>query len=128
MADIFTRKPDYTPYSAIIPGDLCAAPVDPNLVPACESTTAKVTSPVPQLHDSAWWAAKTKGFDFSDADRIDADAFNRILWQGSMGDNVPYPTVRSRQDLRQNRAQMIKRWQESKEQSKQTPVAQGGGQ
>jgi DNA-binding beta-propeller fold protein YncE len=128
MADVFTRKPDYTPYSAIIPGDLCTAPVDPNLVPACESTTAKVTSPVPQLHDSAWWAAKTKGFDFSDADRIDADAFNRILWQGSMGDNVPYPTVRSRQDLRQNRAQMIKHWQESKEQSRQTSVALPGGQ
>jgi YVTN family beta-propeller protein len=128
MADVFTRKPDYTPYSAIIPGDLCTAPVDPNLVPACESTTAKVTSPVPQLHDSAWWAAKTKGFDFSDADRIDADAFNRILWQGSMGDNVPYPTVRSHQDLRQNRAQLIKHWQDSKAQSRQTSVALPGGQ
>ena len=128
MADVFTRKPDYTPYSAIIPGDLCTAPVDPNLVPACESTTAKVTSPVPQLHDSAWWAAKTKGFDFSDADRIDADAFNRILWQGSMGDNVPYPTVRTHQDLRQNRAQLIKHWQDSKAQSRQTSVALPGGQ
>jgi hypothetical protein len=80
------------------------------------------------LHDAAWWAAKTKGFDFSDADRIDADAFNRILWQGSMGDDVPYPTVRSRQDLRLNRAQLIKRWQDSKAQSRQTSVALPGGQ
>jgi hypothetical protein len=79
------------------------------------------------LHDAAWWAAKTKGFDFSDADRIDADAFNRILWQGSMGDNVPYPTVRSHQDLRQNRAQLIKHWQDSKAQSRQTSVALPGG-
>jgi hypothetical protein len=45
-----------------------------------------------------------------------------------MGDNVPYPTVRSHQDLRQNRAQIIKHWQESKEQSRQTTVALPGGQ
>jgi YVTN family beta-propeller protein len=128
MADVFTRKPDYAPYSAIIPGDLCASPVDPKLVPACDSTTAKITSPTPQLHDAAWWAAKTKGFDFSDADRIDADAFNRILWQGSMGDNTPYPTVRSHQNLRQNRAQLIKQWQNNKAQSKQSIVKIPEGQ
>jgi YVTN family beta-propeller protein len=128
MADVFTQKPDYTPYSAIIPGDLCTAPVDPNLVPACKSTTAKISSSVPQLHESAWWAAKTKGFDFSDADRIDADAFNHILWQGSMGDNVPYPTERSGLDMRQNRAQLIKRWQEIKAHSRQASDARPSGQ
>jgi len=127
MADLFTRKPDYTPYSAIIPGDLCAPPVDPNLVPACNNPTAKITSPVPSLHDSAWWAAKTKGFDFSDADRVDADAFNRVLWEGTMGDNAPYPKIRSRQNLRQNRTQVIKRWREIKAQSKQTSVVLPGG-
>jgi len=128
MSDLFTRKPDFTPYSAIIPGDLCTPPVDPNLVPACNNPTAKITSPVPSLHDSAWWAAKTKGFDFSDADRVDSDAFNRVLWEGTMGDNVPYPTVRNHQDLRQNRAQLIKRWRESKAQSRQTSVVLAGGQ
>ncbi|MBB5331705.1 alkaline phosphatase family protein [Tunturiibacter gelidoferens] len=128
MADVFTRKPDYTPYSAIIPGDLCVAPVDPNLVPECQSTTAQITSAAPQLRDSAWWAAKTKGFDFSDADRVDADAFNRILWQGTMGDTVPYPTIRSHQDLRQNRALLIKHWRASKAQSKQTSTTSTGGQ
>jgi hypothetical protein len=53
---------------------------------------------------------------------------NRILRQGSMGDNVPYPKVRSHQDLRQNRAQIINHWQESKAQSRQTSVALPGGQ
>jgi YVTN family beta-propeller protein len=128
MADLFTQKPDFTPYSAIIPGDLCTAPVDPNLVPACGSSTAKITTPVPSLHDSAWWAAKTKGFDFSDADRVDADAFNRVLWEGTMGDNVPYPTTRSKRDLRQDRDQLIKSWQESKTQPKQTSIVSRGGQ
>jgi hypothetical protein len=50
-------------------------------------------------HDAAWWEAKTKGFDFSVEDRIDSEKFNRILWEGLMGDK-PYPTVRSGADLR----------------------------
>lgn len=131
MADLFTWQANLTPYSAIVPGDLCAPPVDPNLVPACQSSTATITPVVPQLHDAAWWAAKTKGFNFSDADKIDADAFNRILWQGTMGDNVPYPTVRSGLDLRQNRAQLLKRWQLSHPQSPPTASASSaslGGQ
>jgi DNA-binding beta-propeller fold protein YncE len=42
-------------------------------------------------HDAAWWEAKTQGFDFSREDRIDSDKFNRIIWEGMMGDK-PYPT------------------------------------
>jgi DNA-binding beta-propeller fold protein YncE len=42
-------------------------------------------------HDAAWWEAKTKGFDFSQEDRIDSDKFNRIIWEGMMG-GKPYPT------------------------------------
>ena len=104
------------------------APVDPNLVPACATPGVQISAAVPPLHDAAWWAAKTRGFDFSDADRVDADAFNRVLWQGTMGDKLPYPTVRSRRDLRKNRAELIKHWQESKAQSMQESVASPGGQ
>ena len=50
-------------------------------------------------HDAAWWEAKTRGFDFSVEDRIDSAKFNRILWEGLMGDK-PYPTTRSGIDLR----------------------------
>jgi DNA-binding beta-propeller fold protein YncE len=50
-------------------------------------------------HDAAWWEARTKGFDFSAEDRIDSEKFNRILWEGLMGDK-PYPTARSGADLR----------------------------
>ena len=49
-------------------------------------------------HDAAWWEAKTKGMDFSVPDHVDEDAFNRIIWEGLMGDK-PYPTVRSGADL-----------------------------
>ncbi len=44
-------------------------------------------------HTAAWWAAKTKGMDFSAEDRIDSAAFNRIVWLGLKGDK-PYPVVR----------------------------------
>jgi hypothetical protein len=47
------------------------------------------------------------------------DAFNRILWQGNMGDNVSCPTTRSGLGLRQNRALLLKLWQENKMQSHQ---------
>jgi YVTN family beta-propeller protein len=110
MSDVFTLVPNFTAYSAIIPGSLCAAPVDPNLVPACSSSTAKITPVLPELHDAAWWADSMKHFNFHTEDRLDTMAFNRILWQGTMG-NMPYPTVRSGLDLRKNRKQLLKQWE-----------------
>ena len=44
---------------------------------------------VPIRHDSQYWASKTAGFDFSKEDRVDADLFNRVIWEGLM--NAPYP-------------------------------------
>jgi DNA-binding beta-propeller fold protein YncE len=70
MADVFTETPDLTSYTAIIPGNLCAPPVDPNLV--------------------------------------------RVLWEGIMGEAVPYPVVRSGRDLRQHRAELLKRREQSR--------------
>jgi DNA-binding beta-propeller fold protein YncE len=40
--------------------------------------------------DMAYWAAATRQFDFSEEDKLDADAYNRILWTGLMG-SKPYP-------------------------------------
>lgn len=45
--------------------------------------------------------------------RLDTEAFNRVLRKGIMGD-LPYPTVRSDLDLRKNRAQLLKKWEASK--------------
>jgi YVTN family beta-propeller protein len=110
MAEAFTFKPDFTPYSAAIAGSLCAPPVDPNLVPACNNPSAKITPRVRELHDAAWWAENVKGFNFHDADKLDTATFNRVLWKGIMGD-IPYPTVRSGADLRKNRTQLLKKWE-----------------
>jgi hypothetical protein len=45
--------------------------------------------------DAAWWAAaKTRGMDFRSEDLNDPAAFNRMIWEGMMG-NRPYPARRS---------------------------------
>jgi hypothetical protein len=41
-------------------------------------------------HDAAYWVAKTKGFDFSVADRAPAALYNKVLWEGLMP-GKPYP-------------------------------------
>lgn len=54
-----------------------------------------------------------KGSNFHDADELDTEAFNRVLWKGIFGD-IPYPTTRSGADSRKNRAQLLKKWKETK--------------
>ena len=46
-------------------------------------------------HDAKYWAKVTAGFDFSDADRVPPDKFNRVLWNGLMG-GKRYPVVANR--------------------------------
>jgi len=53
--------------------------------------------PLKPTHDAAWWAARTAGFDFRKEDRIDAQAFNDVLWKGLMGDR-PYPRRAHKKD------------------------------
>jgi hypothetical protein len=61
------------------------------------------------LHDVVYWAEKTKEFDFSVEDNLkDPDKFNRITWEGVMGDR-PYPSERTGADLRKNRAELLKK-------------------
>ena len=46
-------------------------------------------------HDAAYWAKATRGFDFSDADRVPVGLYNEVLWEG-LKEGQPYPTLRSR--------------------------------
>jgi hypothetical protein len=43
-------------------------------------------------HDAAYWANATRGFDFSDADRVPPARFNEVLWHGLMA-SKPYPAI-----------------------------------
>jgi YVTN family beta-propeller protein len=64
-----------------------------------------VEAPKP-LHDAAWWAERTKDFDFTDADKNDPSVYNRVLWEGTMG-GKPYPAGRSGLDLRRDREALL---------------------
>jgi DNA-binding beta-propeller fold protein YncE len=48
-------------------------------------------------HASRYWTARTASMDFDEEDKVDAAAYNRILWKGLMGKR-PYP-ARSGRDL-----------------------------
>ena len=64
-----------------------------NLNPA---TTAFVKGPhLKPTHDAQYWAEKTKGFDFSLEDRVPADLYNKILWEGLKGTPVPIVKAQS---------------------------------
>jgi YVTN family beta-propeller protein len=92
MSDVFIKQPNLQPYVAPIPGILCEPPVDPTLVPECKNPGNRpITAAVKPLHNGAWWAQATKGFNFNHPDLINSDQFNRILWRGTMGDDKPYP-------------------------------------
>jgi hypothetical protein len=49
-------------------------------------------APGPDLkptHDAKYWAEKTRGFDFSEEDRVPAELYNKILWEGLKGTTAP---------------------------------------
>ena len=92
MADVF--QPELRPwtYSAVVPRVLrtSALPLPEPVVTG--------SLPDPPRHDAAYWQSKTTGLDFTEADQLDAPRFNRILWEGMMGES-PYPVKRSGADL-----------------------------
>jgi hypothetical protein len=45
---------------------------------------------VKPVHNAAYWDKAMAGFDFSQADRVPVEKFNRVLWKGMMG-SKPYP-------------------------------------
>jgi DNA-binding beta-propeller fold protein YncE len=44
-------------------------------------------------HNGAWWQKKLGDMDYDEEDKLDTPRFNRVLWQGLMG-NKPYPKRR----------------------------------
>jgi hypothetical protein len=104
MADIFNTYPTKWSFTATVPAGLY-------------STSLPLTAPaglvVPKsTHTAEYWARATKGMDFTSEDRMDFAEYNHILWKGLMG-NRPYPSRPSGKDLRQNRDQLLARYQRS---------------
>jgi YVTN family beta-propeller protein len=109
MDDAFTTYPNYQPYDAIIPGVLCQPPVNQDLVPECFSPSARKTQAIPMPRSPQWWEKQSRHMVFSAPDQNAADSFNRLVWEGVVGDGAPYPQERNRLDLSVNRAAVL-RW------------------
>jgi DNA-binding beta-propeller fold protein YncE len=106
MTDIFTTTPATWSFTATPAAILyCTKLPLPGPAQPCNNPTPNV----------AYWSRVTKGLDFSDADLVDGGQFNRILWKGMMGSR-PYPATPTGLDLRQNRAQLLAHYQQSKQQ------------
>ena len=111
MADVFTTELKPWTYTAIVP-DVLRTTKLPLAAGAPSgggsSSDAKATFAAARpRHDAAYWAAKTRGFDFSVEDKIDSAKFNRILWEGLEGKDMPYPAARDGRDLRRNRHELL---------------------
>ena len=89
-------------YYQAVPSDLLAG----TQLPVPKQTGGPIPRPI---HDAAYWAAVTRGMDFSVEDRVDPLAFNHVLWRGIMGE-VPYPATSDGRDLRSNRRQLLEEY------------------
>ena len=103
MTDVFSEKQAEWSYTARVPAVLRTTklPLPP------KKAGAKAASSGAQ-HDAEYWAAKTRGFDFSVEDKLDSESFNRVLWEGLKGAEQPYPEGPSGDDLRKNRRELLR--------------------
>src|ERR1700747_1214572 len=91
MADVFditsTRKWSFNAVASTLL-KLTALGLDPSNVEFAAGPDLKPT------HDAQYWAEKTSNFDFSGEDRVPAELYNKILWEGLKG--TPAPAVKTR--------------------------------
>jgi DNA-binding beta-propeller fold protein YncE len=110
MTAVFDRAMQAWDYRATVPVVLKTTQLP------LAATAAAGPAPVGGLDDgwprrnAAYWAAKTQGMDFSAEDRVDTPLFNRILWEGLMGDAVPFPEMPRAQNLRRHRDRLLRRF------------------
>jgi hypothetical protein len=92
MANVFDLKQASWTYQARVPDMLRSTQLP---LPAQHGA---MNSARPR-HGVTYWAERTRGFDFSAEDRLNAGAYNRVLWTGTMGDK-PYPARRDGRNRR----------------------------
>jgi DNA-binding beta-propeller fold protein YncE len=133
MTDVFSQNTAKWDFNAIVPDILRKSTQLPLPMPTAKNTPKKNALSAfyeKPRHDASYWAAKTVGLDFSHEDRVDAANYNLIQWQGLVGENVPYPSVRHGRDLSKSRAALLKKWRDARLlafSQQQTTAHSGGG-
>ena len=108
MSEVFSTHQATWNYHAQVPEILHTTKLP---LPAAKAEYRPVVEP---SHDAAYWAGKTKGFDFSAEDKLDSESFNMVLWKGLKGESQPYPSDRDGRDLSKNREEMLRDLRKSK--------------
>jgi YVTN family beta-propeller protein len=83
MTDVFDLNQSAWKFKAVASGMLASTQLP---IPAGDIKTAALKS----THGVRYWASVTRGMDFSVEDKVDAVAYNKVLWKGLMGSR-PYP-------------------------------------
>ena len=109
MTEIFSTQQTAWSYKARVPAVLRTTQLPLPAAAAEEKSGAVVP-----MHDAAYWAEKTKGFDFSTEDKLDSDSFNLVLWNGLKGETTPYPSERDGRDLSKHRDTLLHAQRKSK--------------
>ena len=110
MTEVFdTSKRDWT-YTAVVPEVLRTTQLPLTARTAANSLplTERVKRFAGPRGDSAYWAARMEGQDFNKMDNLDTDRFNRVLWEGLMGPDLPYPTVRHGRQMSTDREALLR--------------------
>ena len=107
MTAVFDRELQAWDYRAIVPAALRTTQL-PLPAAAAAGLSPADENPTRSRRDAAYWAARTEGMDFSVEDRLDPARFNRILWHGVMGDDVPFPDSPKPRDLRRHRHRLLR--------------------
>ena len=103
MSDIFNTTPSSWTFTAVPAAILYCSQLP------LPSSNTPCNDPSP---DVAYWVRVTKGMNFTDADLVDGETFNRVLWKGMMG-KKPYPSRPSGKDLSQNRDKLLAHYRQS---------------
>jgi YVTN family beta-propeller protein len=111
MADVFSMQQAAWTYKARVPAILRTTKLP--LPAATADDKIGVANLSPGL-DAAYWAEKTKDFDFSAEDKLDSESFNTVLWKGLKGDGQPYPSERDGRDLSKHRDKLLRDLRKSK--------------
>ena len=111
MLDAFDAKQPEWDFTAVPSAYLAKTQLP--IPPEKFGSAGLAAAPTP-LHDAAWWAEQSKGMDFSVEDHLDTVKFNHVLWVGTMGDR-PYPDLRTGEDLRSNRQQLLEKYRREAE-------------
>jgi len=111
MTEVFTRERRPWAYHPIVPDILRTTqlPLPPPTSSNSLVKTERIRAFTRPARDAAYWAAQMQGLDFTRSDHADTVRFNHALWSGLRGDKWPYPAMRSGQNLRTNRKELLAR-------------------